>query len=108
MTSLTRPGFLVSAIATVPKVCLAQYSFRLSGIPSFRAIVLNMCSIPLSSMWPERACYNSFSEGFLVSMPIPDMRTARPINNPHINVSVTDKCDGEECNRPAHDADGNV
>src|ERR1700730_6213664 len=40
MTSLTSPGFLVSAIATVPNVCRAQYSFNASGIPSLRAIFL--------------------------------------------------------------------
>jgi hypothetical protein len=37
-----------------------------------------------------------------------DKRALRPISNPHIHLSATDRCDGEECNRAFHDADGNL
>jgi hypothetical protein len=37
-----------------------------------------------------------------------DVRALRPINNPHIHLSATDRCDGEECNRSFHDADGHL
>jgi hypothetical protein len=69
-TVLTRPGFFVSALAPGLNVCLAQYSFKLSGIRCFRAIFLKMCSIPLSfdvaRARPLRWEYPTFSSFYAV------------------------------------------
>jgi hypothetical protein len=32
----------------------------------------------------------------------------RPIINPRISISATEKCDGEECGRSFHDDEGNL
>ena len=37
-----------------------------------------------------------------------DLKAMRPVNNPHIRLSVTKLCDGEECNRWFADLDGSL